>query len=76
VLVNGDLLAAYMNALKKDLAFPKGVEMKVYVSNLCNGEQRCRFVDAYLNVLKGSICRCAKEREVASEGDGESDEDV
>jgi hypothetical protein len=61
VLVNGDIPAAYMGALGKGLPFPEGVEMKVYVSDLCDGEQRCRFVDAYVNVLKRLVCQCARE---------------
>ena len=79
VLVNGDVPASYLDALRKGLPFPEGVEMKVYVSevyDLCDGEQRCRFVDAYLNVLKGLVFRCATERKAAPEGEVESDEDL
>ena len=51
--------------------------MNVYVSevyDLCDAEQRCRFVDAYLNLLNGLVCRCTKEREARPEEEDESDE--
>jgi hypothetical protein len=79
VLVNGDVPAEYLDALEKGLPIPEGVEMKVYVSevyDLCDEEQRCQFVDAYLNVLNGLFCRCTTEREAAPEGEAESNEDI
>ena len=48
--------------------------MNVYVSDLCDGEQRCWFVDAHLNLLNGLVYQYAREQKAGPEEEDESDE--